>query len=273
MRLRPSPVPVTTGNAFTAAAALQAVRRAADERGLDLAGATVAVVGAGGSIGRALATALAGEVDRLLLVGRPGTTTRRLQQTAEQVRAALAARPGRPTAVELTDDARAAARRAGVVLTASSSPEALLGADDLAPGAVVCDVSQPTNITPGVVAARPDVAVFAGGLIQIPAGSDFDMRYGLPPGVTFACLAETILLSFVQATEPDRLPGLLSVGETLAPRALRELGELADRHGVRLADLRTTPPVPTAPVVGTAGIPVPRVELHAFGTRSLHPVP
>jgi predicted amino acid dehydrogenase len=118
-----------------------------------------------------------------------------------------------------------------------------------------------------VVAARPDVAVFAGGLIEIPAGSDFYMRYGLPAGVTFACLAETILLSFVQATEPDRLPGLLSVGETLDPRALRELGELADRHGVRLADLRTTPPAPAAPVV-----PGPRVELHAFGTRRLHQV-
>ncbi len=272
VRLRSSPVPVTTGNAFTSAAALRAVRRAADERGVDLAGSTVAVVGAGGSIGRALSTALAGAVDRLILVGRPGTTTRRLQQTADQVRAALAAHPGRRTAVELTDDARAAARRAGVVLTASSSPEALLGADDLAPGAIVCDVSQPTNITPGVVAARPDVAVFAGGLIEIPAGSDFDMRYGLPPGVTFACLAETILLSFVQATEPDRLAGLLSVGETLAPRALDELGELADRHGVRLADLRTTPPAPAAPVTGTTAVLAPRVELHAFGTRSLHPV-
>lgn len=268
VRLRPSPVPITTGNAFTSAAALRAVRRAADERGLDLAGATVAVVGAGGSIGRALSVALAGEVDRLLLVGRPGTTTRRLQQTAEQVAAALAA-GGRATAVELTDDARAAARRAGVVITASSSPEALLGPDDLAPGAVVCDVSQPTNITADVVTARPDVAAFAGGLIQIPAGSDFDMRYGLPPGVTFACLAETILLSFVQATEPDRVAGLLSVGETLAPRALHELGELADLHGVRLADLRSMPPAPTAPVV--PAVPAPRVELHAFGTRTVQP--
>ncbi len=94
------------------------------------------------------------------------------------------------------------------------------------------------------------------------------MRYGLPPGVTFACLAETILLSFVQATEPDRVAGLLSVarrwprGRCTSWRAGRPARRAAGRPAVDA-------PGPTAPVV--PAVPAPRVELHAFGTRTVQP--
>jgi acetylornithine/succinyldiaminopimelate/putrescine aminotransferase/predicted amino acid dehydrogenase len=62
-------VPVTTGNAYTAGLMLQGIRRAAALRGISLADATVAVVGAAGNIGSALAAMLTLEVGHLRLIG------------------------------------------------------------------------------------------------------------------------------------------------------------------------------------------------------------
>jgi acetylornithine/succinyldiaminopimelate/putrescine aminotransferase/acyl-CoA synthetase (AMP-forming)/AMP-acid ligase II/predicted amino acid dehydrogenase/acyl carrier protein len=62
---------LTTGNSYTAVAARELVRRAAAERNWTLSLRTVAVVGAGGAIGRALSVLLATEVGRLILVGNP----------------------------------------------------------------------------------------------------------------------------------------------------------------------------------------------------------
>lgn len=62
---------LTTGNSYTVVAACETVRRAAAERNWTLALRTVAVVGAGGAIGRAVSILLAGEVGRLILAGNP----------------------------------------------------------------------------------------------------------------------------------------------------------------------------------------------------------
>lgn len=237
------PVPVTTGNAFTAAASVRAVLAAAAERGVALPGATVAIVGAGGAIGRAIAVALAGRVGRLLLVGRPGSRSARLADAVDAVEAVLreantrAGEAWTDTAVETGDDAPAAARRADVVITASSTPHALLGADDFIADAIVCDVAQPPNLPATLPRDRPDLAAFAGGMVTVPAGSDFDLRYGLPTGITYACMAETMLLALAKESGVKDWQSLASQGEALSQDALDRLGLLADRHGFRLAGI------------------------------------
>jgi acetylornithine/succinyldiaminopimelate/putrescine aminotransferase/predicted amino acid dehydrogenase len=65
-------VPVTTGNAYTAALVLQGIEKAAEERGIDITEASVAVVGATGNIGLVLAQVLARHAGQLCLIGRPG---------------------------------------------------------------------------------------------------------------------------------------------------------------------------------------------------------
>jgi len=64
-------VPLTTGNSFTTVAAMDATRTAAARLELTLGEATVAVVGAGGSIGSAVVRLLGSEVGELILVGNP----------------------------------------------------------------------------------------------------------------------------------------------------------------------------------------------------------
>lgn len=237
------PVPVTTGNAFTAAASVRAVLAAAAERGVVLPDATVAIVGAGGAIGRAIAVALAGRVGRLLLVGRPGSRSARLADAVDAVDAVLrdalprAGEAWIDTAVETGDDAPAAARRSGVVITASSTPHALLNADDFTANSIVCDVAQPPNLPPTLPRDRPDLATFAGGMVTVPAGSDFNLRYGLPTGITYACMAETMLLALAKESGVGDWQSLVSQGGALPQDALDRLGLLADRHGFRLAGI------------------------------------
>jgi len=65
-------VPITTGNAYTAALVLLGIDHAAREQGIDIATAKVAVVGATGNIGLVLAKVLIQQAGQLHLIGRPG---------------------------------------------------------------------------------------------------------------------------------------------------------------------------------------------------------
>jgi predicted amino acid dehydrogenase len=63
------------------------------------------------------------------------------------------------------------------------------------PDAIVCCSSVPSNLHRDFAAAG-DTLAFAGGLAQLP--EDSEIRFvGLPKnGMTFGCLAETLLLGF-----------------------------------------------------------------------------
>ncbi|OAD19533.1 pyridoxalphosphate dependent aminotransferase class III [Candidatus Thiomargarita nelsonii] len=65
-------VPITTGNAYTAALVLLGIDYAAREQNIDIATAKVAVVGATGNIGLVLAKVLIQQVGQLHLIGRQG---------------------------------------------------------------------------------------------------------------------------------------------------------------------------------------------------------
>jgi hypothetical protein len=98
--------------------------------------------------------------------------------------------------------------------------------------AVVCDLSRPANVGAEVAATRPDVLVIDGGVIDLPGRQDIG-RFGLGRGQAYACMAETMMLA---------LGGHLrntSLGTDLAPEVLRMLRALADRHGFRVAQLRS----------------------------------
>src|SRR5512145_1652742 len=63
-------VPVTSGDSYTIAVAVQAVKKAAQMMDIQAGQATAAVVGATGTIGQVCAELLAGEVAELYLIGR-----------------------------------------------------------------------------------------------------------------------------------------------------------------------------------------------------------
>lgn len=238
---------LTTGNSFTAAASIRAVRRVCHERGIDLGDMRVTVLGAAGAIGRTIARALAPDVAAVALVGRPGERGQiapKLWVAASEIAAAARGGHGHFAAaaagtvddlvasghLEFFDDPTAGVADADIVIAATSAPHALIDAADLKSNAIVCDVAQPPNIPHDVGRIRPDVTVFDGGIVRLPADSDYGLEFGLAPGLTYACMAETMLLSLSGEFE------LRSIGTALDANNVERLGALADRYGFELAE-------------------------------------
>ena len=216
-------IAVTSGDSYTSAVAIQAVQEAARLMAIAMDTATVAVVGATGAIGGVVARKLAPIVGQMLLVGR---NQERLEVVAAQVRDAGCAQVITSTHIEDI-------RSAEVVVTVTSAGGNLVKPEYLRRGAVVCDVSRPRDVSLQVAQARDDVLVIDGGLVRVPGDVAFGFDYGLPPNMTFGCMAETMTLTFERRFEDFTLGKDLSLGK------VEEIDKAATKHGFRLAALRS----------------------------------
>ncbi len=216
-------VPVTTGDSYTVAVAVQAVREAASLMDIRLQDATAAVVGATGAIGRVCAELLAGEVGRLYLVGRDEERLKTLcGQLQLQSRAEL-----------LTSTGMDALREAQLILTVSSSTGSLIEPAALRSGSVVCDVARPRDVSAMVAAVRDDILVIDGGMVDVPGPVDFHFNFGFPPGKAYACMAETMALALEGRFED------YTVGREITLERVREITNMAEKHGFRLSGFRS----------------------------------
>ena len=214
-------IPVTTGNSFTAATAVEGALLGAERMGFKRKGLTVAIVGASGAIGGACARVLAGEVGRLLLVGR---NTDGLVPLAEELSGSGA---------EARADLRAAVAESDVVLCVSSATEEILAPTDFRPGTVVCDVSRPRNVSAALGGQRDDVLVIDGGVISVPGpDADFGMNFGFPPRTAEACIAETIILALAGRWEA------FTLGKDITAERVREIAALGRQHGLTVSGFR-----------------------------------
>ncbi|MGC8486667.1 MAG: NAD(P)H-binding protein [Clostridia bacterium] len=218
-------IPVTTGNSYTTATAVEGALAGARRLGLDPADARVAVIGATGSIGAACCQLLAEEVPELTLVARG---RERLQELADELRAR---KPESRFSIET--DIRRAVSDADIVIAVSSSPDAIVEPEALKPGALICDVARPRNLSRVVTERRPDVMVIDGGVIEVP-GPDADMGFdfGFPPRMVEACMAETMALALEGRLEN------FTLGPTVDPDKVREIHRIAARHGFSMAGFR-----------------------------------
>jgi acetylornithine/succinyldiaminopimelate/putrescine aminotransferase/predicted amino acid dehydrogenase len=140
------------------------------------------------------------------------------------------AQEGSEAPVRFASERAAALRLADVVVSATSAG-AVIAPDELRRGAVVCDVARPADVGAAVVAARPDVLVFEGGLARWPEALAFGQHLGYAPGVALACLTETVVLALEGVTR-----GRFGRVSCLADEA-RAIRAAAARHGFGLADL------------------------------------
>jgi fatty aldehyde-generating acyl-ACP reductase len=216
-------IPVTTGDSYTVAVAVEAVRTAAGVLGIDLPLATAAVVGANGAIGRVCARLLAPDVAEILLIGRGPEPLQTLQRQIE---------------VESTSRVRveaemSALKKADLVLTATSALEAVVEPRHLKTGAVVCDVARPRDVSRRVAAEREDVLVIDGGIVSVPGRPNFNFDFGLPPGMVYACMAETIALVMEGRYEN------FTLGRELTLAQVEEIAAIASKHGFSLGGYRS----------------------------------
>ena len=215
-------IPVTTGDSYTVAVAVEAALEAARRMGHNPADLTVAIVGAYGATGHACTQLLARQVPRMILVGRQQS---RLQEIKEKAGTA---------GVSISIDTRLSAiRQANLVLAVTSSFEPIIEAEYLSPGTVVCDVARPRNVSRSVVEQRNDVLVIEGGIVDLPGDVEFGFDFGFPPGKAYACMAETALLALEGHYE------CFTLGRNISLDRVDQIAQIASKHGVRLAGFRS----------------------------------
>jgi fatty aldehyde-generating acyl-ACP reductase len=215
-------IPVTTGDSYTIMVAVEAVRKAAEVMGIALNTATAAVVGATGAIGNVCAQMLADDVAELILIGRRDDAIQAVRERCE----------GRRAKVSAGTDMNAI-YKADLVLTVTSAIDAVIYPEHLKPGAVVCDVARPRDVSKQVAEKRDDVLVIEGGMVEVPGPVDFHFDFGFPLHKSYACMAETMALALEGRYED------YSIGKNLTVDQAREIGAICTKHGFKLSGFRS----------------------------------
>ena len=222
-----APLPITTGNSYSASGALWAAHDAAKKVGRvsigksgKMAGKAM-VVGATGAIGSVCARLLAKAVDEIHMVAPEAAKLLALKESIELET------PGAIVHVSATTD-RDLSEMDMVVTATSGAGKRILDIMQVKPGCVITDVARPLDIPAEDVAKRPDVLVIESGEIQLPG--DVRMKdIGLPRGIAYACLAETIVLALEARFEN------FTLGRNIEWEKVREIYKLGLKHGMELA--------------------------------------
>lgn len=246
-------IPVTTGNSYTVATALQGIEYAGRLLEIDLEGAQVAILGASGSIGKACARIMAKRGFGTTLVARRREP---LEEVAELIR--------RESGIEarIETEIEPGLEDADVVIAVTSAVDSVVEPGWLKPGAIVCDVARPRNVGRAVADARQDVFVFEGGVVAPPGDVEFNFNFGFPPRTCYACMAETMILTLEERFES------YSLGRDLEVEKIEEIAALGEKHGFKLAGLRSFERAVTEEYIHAV-----RNEMSKRRVRSTAPIP
>ncbi len=224
-----SPLPITTGNSYSASGALWAAHDALlrmqllpKPKGKQRIKFKAMVVGATGAIGAVCARLIAKVAEEVYLVS---PETAKLLSLKESI-------------LQETPDARLflsahadkdIADMDMIVTATSGAGKKVLDIMKVKPGCVITDVARPLDLPASEVAKRPDVLVIESGEIQLPGEHIHMKNIGLPKGVAYACLAETIVLALEGRFEN------FTIGRAIEWEKVREIYQLGLKHGMTLA--------------------------------------
>jgi fatty aldehyde-generating acyl-ACP reductase len=217
-------IPVTTGNSYTIATAMEGTEKAAEMLGKNIKYCDVVIVGANGSIGSVCAQLMARKCRYLTLVSR---NIKKL----EKISAKIFRETG--IAVKITTNIKKALKTADIIITVTSSLDCIIQPEDLKPGALVCDVARPRDVSKKVAEVRDDVLVIEGGLVEVPGDVNFNLDFGYPPKLALACMAETMILTL------EKKWSCYTLGRDITLEQVDEIQKLAKKHGFKLAGFRS----------------------------------
>lgn len=222
-----SDIAITSGNSLTVAATLEAAKQAVIKMGVkDLTRGRVMVVGATGSIGSVCSRLLAQAIHDVVLISIEPERLIDLKRTIQKET------PGATVVIATRADDYLGDCDL-IVTTTSAFGQRVIDISKCKPGAVICDVARPPDINKAEAALRPDVLVIESGEVLIPGDIDFGYDIGLPPGVAYACLAETALLAMEGRFEDYTL------GRNITMERVKEIYRLFKKHQFKLAELRS----------------------------------
>jgi len=215
-------IPVTTGSNYTIAISVEGILKAARKVGIEISKARVTIIGATGRIGSICSQLLAEKAFSLTLVARAKS---RLEKLANRIR------KNSNALVECSTNINPSISNTDIVVTVTSTPSAIIDINLLKSGTVVYDISQPRNITEKDANMRDDILVVDGGLVRPPGNMNFNFYVALPPGLIYACMAETMILALEERYE------CYSIGGNLEISKVKEISQLGKKHGFKLAEL------------------------------------
>ncbi len=225
-----APLPITTGNSYSASGALWAahdallrMRLLPAPKGKGPVQFKAMVVGATGAIGSVCARLLAKAAQEVYLVSPE--TAKLLALKASILRET----PGAQVFLSARADKDIGAMDM-VVTATSGAGKKVLDIMKVKPGCVITDVARPLDLPPEEVAKRPDVLVIESGEIRLP-GKVRMKNIGLPKNVVYACLAETIVLALEGRFEN------FTVGRAIEWEKVREIYKMGLKHGMQLAEI------------------------------------
>ena len=244
---------ITTGNSYTVTTAVEGAIRGGALMGHLLSESRVAIVGANGSIGATCAELLARDAAEVMLLGR---NTERLESLATRLRPTSRAKIG------ISTDISMGLRNADIVITVTSSIDAVIQPEFIKRGAVVCDVSRPRDVSIRVAKERNDVLVIEGGIVAVPGEMrltkfekpDQSFTFGFPPGTAYACMSETMMLALDSRWEN------FTLGKEVSVTQADEMGGMAERHGFKLDGFRAFERAVTEETID-------RIRTNAFGSE------
>jgi predicted amino acid dehydrogenase len=225
-----APLPITTGNSYSASGALWAAHDAIARLGLvklekgEKVKGKAMVVGATGAIGAACARLLARTTEELHLVSPEAAKLLLLKKSIQKDS------PGVRLVLSSYADSDKSIGDMDMIVTATSGAgKKILDIMKVKPGCVITDVARPLDLSPEDVAKRPDVLVIESGEIYLPGevrmkSIGFEDRH-----VVYACLAETIVLALAGRFEN------FTIGRNLEWEKVHEIYKLGLKHGMRLA--------------------------------------
>ncbi len=214
-------IPITTGNTYTAALAVDGVQRAVQLLNKELKDLKVTIVGGTGDIGSACARVLCEKANQVTITGRTKSHLRLLRDELRRKRKAK---------INATTDNEKAVKDADVVISAASTPASILSIEWFKPGSIICDLAYPKNIsyTP---TDRRDILIFSGGLASVPTPINTGIDMGLPsPNISYGCFSEVIILALEHRFEN------YSYGRgNITLEKINEIRDLGAKHGFELA--------------------------------------
>ncbi len=226
---RRAPLPITTGNSYSASGALWAASDAMKRMGLvniekngKRIQAKTMVIGASGSIGSVSARLLAMAFAQVVIAGRD------MKKLEELKRSILKDTPDADVVCSIDYDSLLHDMDM-IVTSTSGAGKKILDIMKVKPGCVITDVARPLDLPPEEVAKRPDVLVIESGEIELPTKVRGMKSIGLPPNVVFACMAETIVLALEGRFE------VFTVGRDTEWDKVKEIYKLGIKHGMKLS--------------------------------------
>ncbi len=223
-----SDLPITTGNSYSASAALWATAEAVRQMGLiempkskKLEGKTM-VIGATGAVGSVCAKLLATAFKEVYMVDNHDAKLLSLRESIlDEIK---------DVKIHITTRSDKYLDDMDVIVTASASgpDEKILDIEKVKPGCVITDVTRPLNFTIREAKKRPDVLIIASGEIALPGEPEMK-NIGLPPGIAYASLAEAIILALEGRFEN------FSVGKDINWEKVSEIYKLGLKHGMKLS--------------------------------------